>query len=385
MKFLSSIMLPAAICMSLTACSGHNHDEHGHGVETAELSKEEDHDHEIDEIIVKPETATRFGIETDTVTSSAGLRTIKVTGQIITEADQSAVISAPTSGIVHFRKGISEGKNVASGTGIASISAQGISGGDSNKAAKARLDAARREMELITPLHDEGIVSTRDFNAAKRAYEEARAEYSQAADNGTAISPISGTITSVLVANGQYVNAGDGIATVSANSGLILRADLPEKYYSLLADIYDANVQLPYSDGIITLSEIGGKRMTTPAAASANRPGYIPVVFSFNNKSGSTIAGTSAEVYLKISGVRDSVCITIPTSALSEQQGNFFVYVKTGDHSYRKTLVGTDGSDGKNVNIRSGLNQGDRIVVKGTSVVRMAETSGIVPEGHHHH
>ena len=287
--------------------------------------------------------------------------------------------------MISYYRGISEGKSVSAGTGIASVSAKGMTGGDTNAAAKARLDAARRELDRMTPLHDEGIVSTRDYNAAILAYDEAKAAYSARGAAGVATSPISGTITSVIAANGQFVNVGDPIATVAAGGNMILRADVPEKYYHLIADIYDANIKLSYCDSVVSISSIGGHRVKGANVASATRPGYIPVVFSFDNSKGNLVSGAAAEIYLKLHAGDGETSISVPNSALSEQQGNFFVYVKIDGHGYRKTLVTTAGSDGENTIITSGVTSGDEVVVKGTSVVRMAETSGVVPEGHHHH
>lgn len=388
MKLIYGIMLPVAVCLHMASCSGHDHEHHS--AEEAQQHEQEkeapghDDDHG-DEIVLKPETAARFGVATDTVRLSDGSQSIKVAGVISTEAGNSAVVAAPVSGTVNFYRCISEGKTINAGAGIASISTKGVSGGDSNMAAKARLEAAKRELDRVTPLHAEGIVSTRDYNAARSAYEEAKAGYSAAASSGAAVSPISGAITAVLVANGQYVNAGDAIATVSSNKGMILRADLPEKYYSLLPDIYDANVKLAYTDRLLSMKELNGRRVTSSTSAAAGRPGYIPVVFAFDNTDNVAIAGAAAEVYLKVRGNGPEQVISIPASALSEQQGNYFVYVKVDDHGYQKTLVKTAGTDGGNVIVTEGLVPGQEIVVKGTSIVRMAETSGVVPEGHHHH
>ncbi len=37
-----------------------------------------------------------------------------------------------------------------------------------------------------------------------------------------------------------------------------------------------------------------------------------------------------------------------------------------------------------NIEIKSGLKPGDEVVTEGTTFVRLAETSGVVPEGHKH-
>lgn len=244
------------------------------------------------------------------------------------------------------------------------------------------MEAAKRELDRIAPLHQEGIVSTREYNAAQAAYDAARAAYSGQAASGTASATTSGAITSLLVSQGQYVDAGAPIATVSSNTRLTLQADLPEKYLNFLPLIDDANIRLSYSDTTIPLSSLNGKRITTSAAASSTLPGYIPVVFTFDNN-GTAISGAMTEVYLKASIPGESV--VLPLEAISEQQGRYFVYVKVDDHGYVKTPVEIAGRDGQDVIISSGLTPGDQVVTRGASIVRMAETSGVVPEGHHHH
>ena len=117
---------------------------------------------------------------------------------------------------------------------VATIDSRGVAGGDTNAAAKAALDAAQRELARLEPLHAERLVTDDVYNAARAAYESARAAYSSRADGGRAISPIAGTITSVDVAQGQYVEAGAPIATVSAAERLVLRVDVAERMRSRL-------------------------------------------------------------------------------------------------------------------------------------------------------
>jgi len=41
-----------------------------------------------------------------------------------------------------------------------------MAGGDVTENARVQVDAAKRELQRLEPLHAEGIVSTRDYNAA---------------------------------------------------------------------------------------------------------------------------------------------------------------------------------------------------------------------------
>lgn len=400
---ISRLLIAGALALYMNSCSSHDSAPHNHDHETEhDHGPEHEHNHEneaehghsettsseegfSDEIIVKPETAKRFNITTDTVTTGIAEEIVKTTGRFSASPSQSGIVAAPTSGIITLAPGIVVGKQVSKGTLIATIKSSGISGGDQNAAAKAAMDAAKRELDRLKPLYDDGIVSGRDYNAALQAYETAKSLYSSSAASGRAVAPVSGSIIDLMASQGQYVNTGEPIAAVSASTQMTLVADLPEKYYSSLPQVYDAGVATSYESAPFNISELGGKRVTSSTSVASVKPGYIPVVFTFNND-GRVMDGSMAEVYLKFRNPDTSASssIKIPKSAISEQQGNYFVYVKLDDHGYRKTLVELGGSDGANVVVKSGLNAGDEIVVTGVSIVRMAETSGVAPEGHSH-
>lgn len=375
--YLSFIIGLSYLCFSCSdgaSDAGHDeHHEHEHN--------EQEAGHGSDEIHLEPETAQRFGVATTKATLGAFSEVIKVSGQILAAPTDQAVASATSAGIITFSGNISAGSKVNNGTPIASISAKRMAGGDANTAAKTTLDATKRELDRITPLHSEGIVSTKEYNAAKQAYETALAAYSGNASGSRVTSPISGAITQILVQQGQYVEAGQPVATISKNSRLTLRADLPEKYYKSLATITSANFQPAYSDSIIPLSEVHGRLVSTPSTASTGQTGYIPIYFSFDNN-GMAIPGAYAEVYLL--GTQRPDVLSVPIEAVTEQQGINYVYIKTGAHEYQKSRVTLGISDGKNIEILSGLKAGDEYVSKGAIIVKLAESSGVVPEGHSH-
>lgn len=407
MSKLYIIALSAAVCLYFSACKSdngkdelahhhhhehaaddhdhhHDHDHEGddeHDHEHEHGHAEKDHKHAAGEITLEPEMAERFGVTTEKVAPSSFSDAIKVSGEILSSPTDAAIIASPSSGILSFRNGIVAGSIVKAGTTIAQVSASGVTGGDQNLAAKASFEAAKRELDRLRPLYEERLVTASEYNAALRAYEEAKAGYSTAATAGNITSPISGVITSIDANQGQYVDVGAPIATVSASTRLTLRADVPQRYYNRIGAINDALVALPYSDTSILLSEIGGKRITATDALASTAPGYIPVYFSFDND-GSFIPGASADIYLRSADSAD--LISVPLTALSEQQGQFYVFVRLGDECYRKQLVTTGRNNGSRIEIKSGLNPGDDVVVTGTTTVRIAESSGTVPEGHSH-
>lgn len=334
-----------------------------------------------EEIVLSPAMAERFGVTADTVSAGEFYEVVETAGKVETSASGTSIVAAPVAGTVHFVRGISQGSKVGAGATVATVSPSKVAGGDPNKAARAAVDAASREVERLRPLHESGIVSTRDWNAALAALDQAKAAYSAGAASGRATSSISGTVTALNAAEGSYVNAGDPIATVSSQQDLVLRADVPERYFNLISSLKSAKVKLPYTDSAIDLADLGGKRITAPAGAVATAPGYVPVYFSFRND-GTVLSGGFARVYLQGSP-REGV-ITLPMEAISEQQGNFYVYQRLDEECYRKLAVTTGARDGELVEITSGVTTGMAVVTSGTAAVRLAETSTVAPEGHSH-
>lgn len=394
MHKLYLIALAAITCLYFSGCKTkdteelghhhhHNHEQHEHNHEHAHEHSEDGEEHEDsgDEINLSLAIAQRFGVETETVAEAPFADALKVSGEILPAPSDAAVIVAPTAGILSFIPGIERGVKVNAGAKIANISASGVSGGDQNLAARATLDAAKRELDRLKPLYDEKLVTASEYNAALRAYEEAKASYSSAAQSGAITSPINGIIVSIDATRGQFVEVGTPVATVSSTARLTLRADVPQRYFNRIAGFNDALVKLPYSDTSVILSQLNGERTSAGSTVTTSTPGYIPVYFSFDND-GNFVPGSNADVYLQ-SAEHDKI-ISVPLSALSEQQGLYYVFVQLDEECYRKVPVKTGRNNGSRIEILSGLTPGENVVVKGTTTVRIAESSGAVPEGHSH-
>ncbi len=397
MKSLMRFLCAGTITIYITGCNPNANDElshhHNHDHDKTHRHEQHDadhkHDHDGEEnddshkgvIVLEPETAELMGVKTSIVKAEPFNEVIKVAGVITDAPSGTGIVSAPVSGIISIVPGITQGSSVNAGSAIATVNADKVAGGNANLAAKAALDAARRELDRLKPLYDDRLVTASDYNAAVRAYDEARANYSSAAASGRATAPCSGIITTLNVSSGSFVNAGDPIATISSNKKLTLRADVPQRYYASLTDIDDARIRLPYGKEAVAISSLGGKRVAPAASASSDVPGYVPVYFTFDND-GSLVRGAGVEVYLL--GRSGAPVISVPVGALSEQQGRMFVFVRLDEDCYRKTPVMTGRTDGFKTEIVSGLNEGEDVVVEGAVTVRLAESSGNVPEGHTH-
>ena len=108
---------------------------------------------------------------------------------------------------------------------------------------------------------------------------------------------------------------------------------------------------------------------------------YLPATFEFDN-TGAFIPGSFAEIYLLTATQQD--VLSVPLTALTEEQGLYFVYLQLGEEIYKKQWVTTGSSDGMRVQIMSGLTPGDRVVSQGAMQVKLAAHSAVIPEGHNH-
>lgn len=381
------ILLIPLYTIFLVSCAGSTHEEHEHEHSHSEHAHEHktdegEHHHGDGAIIIQPEEANRLGIVTKAVESESLNKAVSVTGQIINIPSGQAVISASGPGIVTLSEILTLGHRLTAGQAVGRIAAQNISGGDPNAAARVALNAAKQEVDRLTPLVKEGIVTQREYNAAIAAYESAQAAYSPKAASGVLTSPINGIVTSVLVSTGQYVEAGTIIATLSKSDKLLLRVDLPEKFRNSLGKITDAEFRIPQSSDWYSAKSLGGSITENAGINMPVAAGYIPVYFTIGNPNGAFAAGTYVEASIILSDTQEA--IAVPTAALSEQYGNYFVYVKTGDHEYTKQKVTIGQTSGPLTEITSGLHPGQTIVVEGMAAVKLSESSGAVPEGHSH-
>lgn len=391
MKINRILAIAISSAVMLTACGHHDHDhEHDHGHSHSHghdhIEAEHDHEHEDGVIVFSEEQAEMAGLETETLSLGSFAEVIRVSGQVSAAQGDEAAIVARTSGIVNYtRDHLSEGSEVRNGEVIARVSAEGIAGGDVIAQSNLALATAKAAYERAQRLIFDSIISQKEFEKAQLEYESARlaANAGNGGKGGASVaSPLKGFIKQVLVKQGEYVEAGQIIATVTKSCNLQLRAEVPERHFTSLTKIRSANFKMGYDDIARSLDELGGHLVAIGKIADEGSA-YIPVTFEFTN-TGSVVPGSFADIWLIMQN-RENV-LTIPVSALSEAQGVFYAYIQhddDDDHFERRELrIGS--SDGLRVEVLSGLAEGEKVVIKGVSQVKMAGATGVIPDAHNH-
>lgn len=353
--------------------------------EHADEPKSEKH---ADEITFTQEQAADSGVKLETVAPGDFMNVIKAGGQIQSPLGDEQTVVATAGGIVSFSNlSITDGAAVSAGKTIVTISARKLQDGDPAQKARIAYETAEREYRRSEGLIVDKIISAKDFEQVRLRYETAKAAYQGQAANVTAngvsvASPISGFIKNRLVKQGDYVSVGDPIVTVTQNRRLQLRAEVPENSFKYLKNVSGANFKAAYDGTIYKLSDLNGKLLSYGKTSGANTF-YLPVTFEFDNV-GDFVAGSFAEVYLLAQPKKN--VLSVPMSALTEEQGVYYVYVQVKDEEEaflkKEVTVGLDNGD--RVEIAKGLAAGDIVVVKGAYQVKLAASSSSVPEGHNH-
>ena len=362
--------------------------QHNHEAEEA-AHEAESHGGHSDEIILTPEKAKAAGVMVETVTPGTFREVIPTSGHsgqvLAAQGDENTLVAA-TAGVVSFSRTVTEGMSVGRDVELLSVSAENLQDGDPVKRARIAYERAKGEYERAEKLIGERIVSEKEFNVLKENYENARIAYEalspSKAGKGVAVkSPMAGYVKACFVKEGDYVTVGQPLLSVTQTRRLMLRAEVSERYYSRLHNIASANFQTPYDDKVYSLADLKG-RLLSFGKSSDGTSYYVPVTFEFDNR-GDVIPGSFVEVYL-LASERQNV-LSVPVSALTEEQGLYFIYCQIDEECYRKQEVTVGANDGKRVEILSGLKGGEKVVTQGAIHVKLASASTAIPGHTHNH
>jgi len=316
---------------------------------------------------------------------------IKASALVQSAPGDELTISANTNGVVMYSgDAFLEGKSISQGKSLFSISGNNLS--DNNLGvriveAQSNYDRTKIEYDRKKALAADKIVSDKDLLVAKNEYQNAKALYDMLQKNfstgGQAVSsPISGFVKQVFVSNGQFVTAGQPIISISKNKSLVLRADVQQKNITFLRSFKTANIRTLHDNKTYTLEQLNGKMLSI--GQNTNSDNYlIPVILQIDNIGG-FIPGEFVELYLKT--ISNSTALTIPSSALMEEQGNYFVFTQVHPELFEKKEVTIGTSDGLRTEIKSGIGTSERVVTNGAIIVKLAQGSGTLDahSGHVH-
>jgi len=213
------------------------------------------------------------------------------------------------------------------------------------------------------------------LEAAKKQVDAARANVNAVRANvnfATIVAPFNGTIGISQVRTGTSVVAGQTVLnTVSTDNPIAVDFAIDQKEVYRFTQFQQQGKKADDSTFSIAFgADIYPMRGSISLIDRAVDPqtGTIKIRLSFPNDKNMLKAGMSTTVRILNSSKEKSV--TIPYKAVSEQLGEFFVYV-VGDSnkvSQRKITLGNQLGSG--VIVKNGLKEGDKVVTQGLQNLR---------------
>lgn len=284
---------------------------------------------------------------------------------------------------VHFK----DGDRVRKGQLLYSIDAQLYAANYQQavaglKVQEANLNKAQKDANRFHELDKNDAVAKQLVDNADAALEVARKQADASRANIQAVqtnvkytkvyAPFDGVIGISAVKTGAAVTAGQTLLnSVSSDKELAVDFNIDQKEIYRFTKFM--NEKPTVTDSIFTLA-FGNDIYPYPGKISlldrAVNPqtGTIKARLIFPNNKNLLIAGMNGTVRVKNNGAAQS--ILIPYKAVTEQLGEFFVYVPNDSNkvSQRKLILGKQ--IGINVIVKEGLKDGEKVVVEGIQNLR---------------
>lgn len=231
-------------------------------------------------------------------------------------------------------------------------------------------------------LYERGAVSTSEYEEARSAYQSSRADYEAAEASHTQSrenlkktevrSPVDGVVERRHQSRGDLASTGQELFEIATTSGYEVRLHLPMREWKRTE--INQNVHLRPSGE----ESFNGQGVITRRSPNIDRnTGLGEVVVTVTNPGASIFSGVLTESRIDVEG-RDNA-VVVPRSALSEQvqtrinpetntidiEREYSAFVAVGDTLAERRTLELGIEQGSNVEVTSGLNPGEKLIVRG--------------------
>jgi len=295
---------------------------------------------------------------------------ITATGSL--RAPETVELRADTAGVLIVARDesgrrLSEGDRVAVGQTIAELTGEEVRLAARTESTYQRYESAQEDYESKKKLFDEGLISKLEFRPVELELADAKLEWERSLLTETRsklTTPISGVILRLArdeqglpLADGQLVTQGYVVAQIAPTGNLVADVDLVGPDVSRVRAGLPSRVRHHAWEGRVFEGSVSRLAPTLDPMTRTLR-----VEVAVDNASGELRPGMFVEVTM-IAEQRESVPV-VPREAVTERGGKKVVFVLEGQRVNRRDVVLGLGDD-EIVEIRQGLESGERIVVRG--------------------
>lgn len=227
--------------------------------------------------------------------------------------------------------------------------------------AQANMSFARNNARRYDNLLDSRAISRTEAEQAGADLKSSLANVALAQANlskMTIRAPFDGTVGIRNVSVGTVVDPGVELVTITQTKPLRILFELPEKYLPNIAINQPVRFTVSsHPDKVFTGIIAAIDSQIDPVSRSVKVKATIP------NEDGALLSGQFASLAFGLN--RTARVIAIPEAALVPEGRQVYVYKIDADNRVQKTNVEPGLRDGVNVEIKTGVNAGDKIVTAG--------------------
>ena len=307
---------------------------------------------------VKPKEAPPTVVDVIVAGTQGLTNTVEANGNII--ANEYVELHPEISGRITYLN-VPEGHTIAQGTVIARINDADLQAQLSKS--KVQLDLAQKTEERYKQLLNVNGINQADYDNALNQVNSLKADiqYTQTLIDKTVIkAPFSGIVGLRQVSPGAFVTAANIIATIQQVSKVKIDFTIPEEYSNLIKKGSLVEVEV---DAAQQLRKKAVVIATEPQVNQSTRNLKIRAIL----RDGTANPGAFVKVFVDAGGNKKA--IMIPTnSIIPEDKNNQVILVKNGKASFVNVKTGMRESN--NVEVVSGIQAGDSVVVTGVLFAR---------------
>ncbi len=289
-------------------------------------------------------------------------------------AAQTAKVAAQTaydSGIVAARQAVTNAENAVRSAEITLDNAQAKADSDYSAAEKAVSDAenAVRSAEIALSNARNTASFTASSDSEKIANQKAQISLLSAqidslnskVEQGNLRANIDGTVTKIDAVAGQYPSTGDQIV-VSGTAQYVV--ELQASQYDSVniklgqkASITVHGVNKQYEGTVIEMGQLAEKSLT-----STDTDPKVNIKISITNPDANVVVGYQADADIILNEKKDALQVSFEAIQTEAGTGKKYVYVVDSGNIVRKTYVETGIETDYNVEVLSGLTEGQKCI-----------------------
>ncbi len=378
-------MLSAAVVLVAATAWGHGEEEHGSPPAQPAVSGPG--------ISVRKETQFLLEIRTARAQVRPLEARLVAPGKVIPRTDRHAQVTSPVPGIVAASgSGVPlVGQKVKKGQVLATIQ-QSLSASEATgfstaliqaeaeaSRAQAALEQARRDLARLESL--KGVVAEKEVQQATLAVRTAEEELNRARaarevlagarqGQGTArftlTAPIDGVLVEARATVGEQVDPSRPLFTVLDATVVWVEARV---YENDVARVEAATGALVHSEAY--QGQHFSARLYNVGQVVEEGTRSVRVLFEVDNRDGRLRPGMFVDVAIGAGG-RQQV-LAVPEAAVVEEEGRAFVFIHTAPELFERREVVLGVRDGEWREVRRGVKQGERVVMRGVGTLQAAK------------